>query len=441
MITWPRDVSFVRYMLPGFIRGCLCLDFVNEPLRRTPVVGGYDVVVVGGGVAGIVSSIAAARNGASVAIIEQYGYLGGTATAGLMTCINGFRNQRKPNHVQTVRGIAQDLVLRMRKLDGVYVENIGYEQESYNLDAGELPYCVGFDPEVFKYVVVKMILEAGVRLYLHTYALEAIAEGNEVKGVIIHNKSGRQAIMGKIIIDASGDGDIAASAGVPFEIDCGKGSRRMKMTQMFRLANLDLSKVNPKDVHGILIKNTYVSWGGTVDANGVDADDLTRAEVEARERTWGKVRELKKLPGFEDAFLVETATHIGVRETRRFIGEYVLTEADARDDVRFDDVIAISSNPVPAYYGYRYYYEHLGFDVPYRCVVPKKVDNLLLAGRNISMEQPPFQSARSMAPNMAIAQSVGTAAALCSTRGVRPRDLNVRELQSKLIDQGAVISR
>ncbi|MGC8972544.1 MAG: FAD-dependent oxidoreductase [bacterium] len=415
------------------------MEFIEEPKRETPVIGEYDVVVVGGGVAGIVSSIAAARNRAKTALIEQYGFLGGTATAGLMVSINGFRNQQRPNHVQTVRGIAQELVLRMHQLGGVYTKNTGYEQEEFDISKGELPYSIVFDPEVFKYVVNKMVLESGVKLYLHTYALEAIMENKSIKGVIIHNKSGRQAILGKIIIDASGDGDIAASAGAPFVIDKDSG-KRMAMTQMFRLANIDLSRILEK-IHGILIKNTYVSWGGSVDAIGTDADDLTRAEIEAREKTWKKVEEIKKMPGFEDAFLIETATHIGVRETRRFIGEYILKESDAINDVRFDDVIAISSNPVPAYYGYRYFFNHLGFDVPYRCVVPKEVDNLLLAGRNISMEQAPFQSARSMAPNMAIAQAVGTAAALCVKNAIKPRELDVKDLQKVLKEQNAVISR
>jgi hypothetical protein len=415
------------------------MEFIEEPKRKTPITGEFDVVVVGGGVAGIVSSIAAVRNGVRTALIEQYGFLGGTATAGLMTSINGFRNQQKPNHLQTVRGIAQELILKMHQLGGVYTKNTGYEQEEFDIDKGELPYSIVFDPEIFKYVVNKMVLESGVKLYLHTYALEAIAENKSIKGVIIHNKSGRQAILGSIIIDASGDGDIAASAGAPFLIDKDSG-KRMAMTQMFRLANIDLSRI-PERIHGILIKNTYVSWGGNVDAIGVDGEDLTRAEIEAREKTWERVKEIKKMPGFEDAFLIETATHIGVRETRRFIGEYILKESDAINDVRFDDVIAISSNPVPAYYGYRYYFNHLGFDVPYRCVVPKKIDNLLLAGRNISMEQAPFQSARSMAPNMAIAQAVGTTASLCIKNAVRPRELDVKELQKVLKEQNAVISR
>ncbi len=421
--------------------------FIEEPRRKTLVTGEYDVVVVGGGVAGIASAIASARNGVKTALIEQYGFLGGTATAGLMVSINGFRNQRQPNHLQTVRGIAQELVLRMHQLGGVSTRNIRYEGEdfwqSFDINKGELPYSVVFDPEVFKYVANKMILESGIKLYLHTYALEAIVDDEIIKGVIIHNKSGRQAILGTIIIDASGDGDIAASAGVPFLMDKEPDSKRMLMTQMFRLANLDLSRL-PEDLHGmhgILIKNTYVSWGGSADGLGIDGEDLTRAEIEAREKTWEKIGELNKLSGFEDAFLIETATRIGVRETRRFIGEYILKESDAKNDVRFKDVIAISSNPVPAYYGYRYYFNHLGFDVPYRCIVPKNVDNLLLAGRHISMEQAPFQSARSMAPTMAIAQAVGTAAALCVKDRVIPRDLDVKKLQEVLKTQGAVISR
>lgn len=415
------------------------MNFIEEPKRKTPIIGEYDVIVVGGGVAGIVSAIASSRNGAKTCLIEQYGFLGGTATAGLMVSINGFRNQRKPNHIQTVRGIAQELVLRMHHLGGVCTKNTGYEQEEFDISKGELPYSIVFDPEVFKYVVNKMVLESGVKLYLHTYALEAITENNTIKGVIIHNKSGRQAILGNIVIDASGDGDIAASAGAPFVIDKESG-KRMPMTQMFRLANVDLTKI-PERIHGILLKNTYVSWGGSVDAIGIDGEDLTRAEIEALEKTWEKIAEIKKMPGFENTFLIQTANHIGVRETRRFIGEYMLKETDAINDIRFDDVIAISSNPVPAYYGYRYFFEHLGFDVPYRCVVPKEIDNLLLAGRNISMEQAPFQSARSMAPNMAIAQAVGTAAALSIKEGVKPRELSVRKLQDILKSQGAVISR
>lgn len=153
------------------------------------------------------------------------------------------------------------------------------------------------------------------------------------------------------------------------------------------------------------------------------------------------ISSLRKRKGFEPVSLLQTAFQIGVRETRRFIGEYVLTREDAEDDVRFGDTIAISSNPVPSYYGKRFFYNHLGFDVPYRCVIPRNVSSLLLAGRNISMEQAPWQSARSMAPNMAIAQAVGTAAAICAKEEVQPRNMDVERLKGILDEQGAVIER
>jgi len=125
------------------------MEFIEEPTRKTPVTGEYEVVVVGGGVAGIAAAIASARNGTRTALIEQSGFLGGTATAGLMASINGFRNQKKPNHVQTVRGIAQELILRMHQLGGVYTKNTAYGQEEFDIDKGELPYSIAFDPEVF----------------------------------------------------------------------------------------------------------------------------------------------------------------------------------------------------------------------------------------------------------------------------------------------------
>jgi len=146
---------------------------------ETPISLHRDVIVVGGGVAGIAASIASARNGASTVLIERYGFLGGTATAGLMNSINGFRNQRKPNHVQTVRGIAEEIVREIHKLGGCWVST-AYEQEPFDISSGELPYAVAFDPEVFKYVVLKKLVESGVELLLHTYAVKAVKEGERV---------------------------------------------------------------------------------------------------------------------------------------------------------------------------------------------------------------------------------------------------------------------
>jgi hypothetical protein len=149
------------------------------------------------------------------------------------------------------------------------------------------------------------------------------------------------------------------------------------------------------------------------------------------------VERLRREPGFENCYLVQSAEMLGVRETRRVAGLYVVTEEDALTGRRFDDAVAISSNPVPAYYGERRFFDHEGFDIPYRALVPRETNGLILAGRCISCEQPPFQSARSMAPLMAISQASGTAAALCIRDGVEPRDLDVAALQKVLLDQGA----
>jgi len=371
---------------------------------ETPISLHRDVIVVGGGVAGIAASIASARNGASTVLIERYGFLGGTATAGLMNSINGFRNQRKPNHVQTVRGIAEEIVREIHKLGGCWVST-AYEQEPFDISSGELPYAVAFDPEVFKYVVLKKLVESGVELLLHTYAVKAVKEGERVSGVIIENKGGRSAVLGKVVIDASGDGDIAYTAGVPYMQSSKDDPHTMGASLMLRVVNVPLSFGVPAGW------NTAVTWGPKTRVNGTDPRDLTRAELELR---------IKAIDF----------------KTRRFIGEYVLTKEDAENDRRFEDAIAISSNPVPSYYGKRFFYNHLGFDVPYRCVVPKNVDGLLLAGRNLSMEQAPWQSARSMAPAMAIAQAVGTAAAICAKEGIQPRNIDTEKLR-----QGAVVER
>jgi len=393
-----------------------------------------DVVVAGGGVAGIASSIAAARNGASTLLIERYGFLGGTATAGLMNSINGFRNQKPPNHVQTVRGIAEEIILEMHKLGGCWIST-SYEQELLEMAPGKIPYAVAFDHEIFKYVVQKLLVESGVELLLHTYAVKAIKEGDQVKGIIVENKGGRSGILGKIVIDASGDGDIAYTAGVPYMHASKDDPHTMPASLMLRIANAPAGFGVPAG------GSTAVVWGPLTKLNGTDPFDLTRAELELRTKTFDFIGNLRKREGFERVILLGSAFQIGVRETRRFIGEYVLTKEDIENDVRFGDAIAISSNPVPSYYGKRYFFNHLGFDVPYRCVVPKKVDGLLLAGRNISMEKAPFQSARSMAPNMAIAQAVGTAAAICVKKGVQPRKVDAEQLRQILRKQNAVVER
>lgn len=409
------------------------MDKLIESLE-TPVKIQRDVIVVGGGVAGIASSLASARNGAETILIERYGFLGGVATAGLMNSINGFRNQRKPNNIQTVRGIAEEIVLEMHKLGGCWIST-AYEQEDFDMASGELPYAVAFDPEIFKYVVLKLLVESGVELFLHTWAVKAVKKEESVAGIIVENKGGRAALMSKIVVDASGDGDMAYSAGAPYMQASKEDPHTMGASLMLRIGNVPPGFGVPAG------SDTAVTWGPGTRVNGTDPLDITRAELEVRMKAIDFVENLRERAGFQSANLLETAFQIGIRETRRFIGEYVLTKEDAENDVRFEDAIAISSNPVPSYYGKRYFYNHLGFDVPYRSIIPKSVDGLFLAGRNISMEQAPWQSARSMSPNMAIAQAAGTAAAICAKEEIQPREIDAKRLRYILGDQGAVVER
>jgi hypothetical protein len=259
-------------------------------------------------------------------------------------------------------------------------------------------------------------------------------DGPRVTGIIVQSKSGRQAIAADIVIDCTGDGDIAAAAGAPFMGPAAVGDR-MAMSLMYGLGGVPSTVEGP--FGGIRIRDHVVRWGPRMTGDGLDVEVLTRAETEARLKLWDDIRALRGKPGMESVYLSKTATNIGVRETRRILGEYVVTEKDAIEGRRFPDVIAISSNPMPEYHGKRYFFQHEGFDIPYRSLVPRKVDGLVLSGRCISCEQGPFQSARSMAPAMAVGHASGCAAALAATKGIAPRKLDAKELQALLVRQKA----
>ena len=406
---------------------------VHEPARELPVVAEADVVVVGGGVGGIMAALGAARTRAKTLLVERYAFLGGTATAGLMTSFNGFRNEHKPDHVQTVRGFAQDLVDRLIAADGACGctahGNFG------PLKAGECPYAVSFDSEALKRVALEMLNEAGVELMFHTTFSDALCEGRNIGAVAVESKSGRQAIQGKVYVDASGDGDVAARAGAGFEKVEKVGQRMMAMTLMYRVVGMPEPAA---DERRLWVNGITTRWGPRLhELDGGDAPDLTAAEIHARREVVAHVAKLKE--DFPDVQLVESAAAIGVRETRRIKGLYAISEEDVLTGRPQPDSIAVSSNPVPNYYGKRLFLDHLGFEVPYRSLVPADLGNLVLAGRCISASQPAFQSARSMAPNMAISQASGTAAALCAVNGCRPADLDVTELQQRLEQDGAVV--
>ena len=409
------------------------MKMVLEPAKELPIVAEKDVIVVGGGPGGIMAALAAARAGADTLLVERFGFLGGMATAGLMTGFNGFRSEHPPNHVQTVRGIAQELVDRLLAAGGTCActahGNFG------PMKAGECPYAVSFDPEILKQVALEMMHESGVALMLHTFFSDVIAEERELGAIIVENKSGRQAIQGSIYVDATGDGDLCVRAGARFEKVSKVGERMMRMTLMYRVVGLP--EPAPEE-RRLWVNGITTRWGPSVsEVDGSDGMDLTFAEIQARRALREHLDGLRQT--YPDVTLVESAPIIGVRETRRIVGLYTITEDDVKTGRPQPDSVAISSNPVPGYYGKRYFLEHLGFEIPYRSLVPADLDNVVLAGRCISASQPAFQSARSMAPNMAISQASGTAAAMCVAEGCRPANLDVPKLQKRLEDDGAVV--
>ena len=401
---------------------------------ETPVVARHQVVVAGGGPSGVIAAVAAARSGADTLLIERYAFLGGNGTAGLMTCYNGFRNQRAPEALQTVKGIPAEYIAEIVRLGGL-ADMDNYERQFHH-DArkGDLTYTIGFDPEAAKVASLHLLRREGVKLRLHSVVVRPMVEGPRVTGVIVESKSGRQAIAADIVIDCTGDGDVAALAGAPF-MSPAKTGDRMNMTLMYRLGGLPPTVKDAFD--GIRIHDRVVKWGPGFGGDGADVENLTRAEIETRLKLWDQVQEMRKKPGMESLYLMQTPTCIGVRETRRVIGEYTVTEHDAIEGTRFPDVVAISSNPMPSYHGKRYFFKHEGFDIPYRSLVPRKVEGLVLSGRCISCEQGPFQSARSMAPAMAVGHASGCAAAMAATTGVPPRRLDVKALQKLLVSQKA----
>jgi len=405
---------------------------VLEPSRELPVVAEPEVAVIGGGPGGMVAALASARSGARTLLIERYGFVGGMATAGLMTSFNGFRNEHAPDHVQTVRGIAQELVDRLLAAGGASActahGNFG------ELQPGRCPYAVSFDPEVLKRVALAMLSEAGVEMMLHTVFADTRTEGRNVSAVVVENKSGRQAVQAGIYVDATGDGDLAARAGARYE-PAQAGPRMMGMTLMYRVVGIPQPTANERR---LWINDLTTVWGpGMGDLDGANASDLTAAEIRARRALEEHLSHLREK--FPQAQLAATATNIGVRETRRIVGLYTITEEDVLSGRPQHDSIAVSSNPVPDYYGERRFLDHLGFEIPYRSLVPADLDNVLLAGRCISAGQPAFQSARSMAPNMAISQASGTAAAMCISAHCRPADLEAAALQRQLEQDGAVV--
>jgi hypothetical protein len=409
-----------------------------EPSKELNVYGEFDVVIVGGGCAGFPAAIAAARNGAKTLIIERFPYFGGTATASLMAHINGFRNQVTPDGLQTTKGIGEEIILNLLEMKGAG-HGRSYKQKIYPDTKGNLTYSFSIDTEKFKYITLKTVKEAGAQILFHTYFSDVILEGDKVVGIIIENKSGRQAVYGKVIIDASGDGDVAYKAGVPFWQVKGQEAPRLNDCLMYKISGLS----EKNSISGCQSDNTMVLWGPTPGGhNGADADELTMEEIHVRLSVYEDLEKKKsKDQDLKDAYIIDTGAHIGVRQTRFMEGLYKITGEDVIEGKNFEDSIAMASSPIINYYGYRRYLEHEGYEIPYRCLLPQKVNGLIVAGRCMSSDQRAYESWRAMAHVMAIGEAAGTAAALSAKNNVEPKGLDVKILQQQLIKQGAEIGQ
>lgn len=462
------------------------------------VTGNVDVLVAGGGTAGCVAAIAAARNGADVLLVERQGFLGGMLTAGnagMTKYIVHEKNQteyrkvlaefeKDPASVQVVGGLPMEITKRLIETGA----GIGTHDA-----AGSYVFTAQDD---FKFLLLTMMEETGVKLLLHSLVVDVIKEGDSLQGVIVENKSGRQVLLAKLFIDATGDGDVAARAGAPYVVGVAEGDLAAQagtplgtmqaMGVMFRMGNInmdrcfehlfahrdqfvpqpfallgldeayeayqkgDMMTINITGIgHRFQIYNTPLPGVFTFCCphyygNGLSADDLTCGEVAMMKEIRKRIVEMRSsLPGFEDAYLID-CPEICVRETRHFRGEYVLNIEDILSQRTFEDTIGrgchpIDIQPVPEELKkyplpHRWY-----FNIPYRSLLPKEVDNLLLAGRCISNTHEASGCTRPTVQCMITGEAAGTAAAMCVREGLKPLLLDTGELRQQLSGQGVVL--
>ena len=419
-----------------------------------PVAATSDVVVVGGGAAGVSAAVSAARNGCSVTLLERYHHLGGMASGGMVLVLDDMVNGKEI----TVAGIVEEFIGRMES-EGMAVtppvEDRYASLEMYRKWARwgvhdfhqpkkpqPIVYATAFDPDAWKRTSLDLIRENNINLRLHSWFSDAIVEDGAIRGVVCQTKLGRQAIMGDIVIDTTGDLDVACAAGAEF------AQGQYIVTTVFRLANVDteeatrfeyeepeaFAKVNREARR--IIGGAWEMWWlktpipGVVWCNcphmpgydGISVEDLTRAEYEGRDRIMALFRYVRdNMPGFRNANMLGAAEQVGVRTTRMLKGEYVVTKDDVVDRRYFPDTVCRG----------RDYY------TPYRALLPKNVDQLIVAGRHYSAEPEAQKRSREIPPCMAQGEAAGIAASIALQEGIRIRNVDYRKIQARMRAQGA----
>lgn len=413
------------------------------PESRLPIVAEPDVLVVGGGSAGLAAATAAARAGAETVLVERFGYLGGLATGGLIILLLTMDDGAGR---QAVAGLCQEIVDRMERRDAVYYPPKGewndpdprlVERYSrWGLVWGRGPhrvrYSVAFDPYAFIFAADDMLAEAGVRPLYHTWAGQPVIEDGCISAVVVHNKAGAQAIAPKVVIDTSGDGDVFAAAGEPFELE------RVHPWLWFLMgdvADLDEAFGAAKGLffHTPGGRRALVPWGGEARTRRrIDATDpveISASLVECRRLVREEASRLREsAPAFRDAYVSLVADQLGITESRRLRGEYVMSRDDL--DREFDDSVART--------GHWTKYQAV-YNIPYRSLLPKSLDNVLVAGRCISVDHRVHHATKEIPPCMATGEAAGTAAALALEAGVGVKDVDVGKLRERLRAQGAIL--
>lgn len=515
---------------------------------KFPVTEKRDVLVIGGGPAGVVAALAAKRTGADTLLIERESYLGGMMTGGLVVSLHGYRFHK--DYVKTspmsnwdtpliVKGISLEVVTRLQKAKGTIDQG----------HPGDPSIRENFDAEIMVHVLDEMMEEAGVDVLFNTFTFDAVVENNVIKGVALANKSGPQVVLADVVVDATGDADIAAAAGAPFTIGrdvdgrfhggsllmeigginpdrligylknrpqkteeekkvvkeelsrlCGGGGPRDQWVltldgkrgyfsmlgmnkswdqieqdrregRYLKLPGFDeewLQFIKEGNLPPLLGAATLIypnapsmGWFGVIRQgkmrydqvhagvheaffNQTDEREISRALIYMRkvDRLYMKFLN-ERIPGFEEAYIIRTSPMAGTRESRRIIGEYILTAEDCVNGKRFTDVVAMCGRACNVHSLTGVWGEHIWlepkkpFDIPYRCLIPKKIDNLLIAGRSISVDFIAIGAIRTEPNCMSTGEAAGTAAALSTNLGIPPRRLDIQVLQKKLMEHGA----
>ncbi len=389
---------------------------VIQPRREIPVLRETDVLVVGGGTAGVVAALAASRTGVRVTLVERYGCFGGLWTAGLVLPVLATHIPSKEGRVKMVQGIGDELLYRIDKLK--------FGSIHHGPDAQRDAIT---DPEATKYMMAKMLREEGVDILLNSWVTNAIMDGDAVKGVIFESKSGCLAIEAKVVVDGTGDGDVFDAAGaesVPHIHRIGLVHRLGNVPDGKNGKGLKLGGETP--IPGVRWVNMQGPQGDCL-----DVETLTRMELDNREAIWASLKKIQETPGFENVFLLDVASQLGVRASRTLVGLEELRLDDWQKKKTYPDVVAIG--------GCYKFLPGRRVEIPYGTLVPKKVDNLLATGRCVAADNMMLNYTRLIAPCLITGQAAGAAAALAVGEKCKPRDVAVPKLRELLKKQGTYL--